>query len=568
MKNLTLSKSAIAVCISTSLLLAACGSDEQDINIVSTSEQVFAGRAIDGYLARATVFLDSNNNGTRDAWESFAFTDNEGFFSFNPNTNTDYCAEDATAEEAQYCLLSSIPYSNVVVRIDSGYDVLTGEPFAGQLSRRVTSNSGEDVRSSIVSPLTSLLTNVESDNQGAVLDSLGIDEQDLNIDYLDTKAGTGIDANLLNASLKVHKVVTVLSDRITDTYDEIGNQFGTPNDASSLVYPALAQQLINSGSSIDQTLASSQELMSVLSVAETQTKSLYESKDFDLPNQSDSQIQRSFQRAATVGTNINRVVEQLIMDDPNFDATDALASARVIEVITIKGLNEGTNNDTSIENMRGFFETSEQNLIDTLIDSLKSDSADITALSRNSFDGSDVESEEAIRDIATLPEDALPFANLGGTSFKVSDLDLGNAPSDVDDAEVEFYFEGATNAISGRFDACVKFIKGANANTGELGDGNTRGELVTGYWSLLGAGSDSPSSFSVLLTIEFLSTTYQAILKPAGKETINDIEYTLARFDLDGDFRVFHSENGSQMISSVPSTNAQCEERLPSRVGL
>ena len=61
-----------AACLASMLILNGCGSDVQDQGVISQSNQVFSGRAIDGYIARATVFIDSNNNGTRDAWEAWA----------------------------------------------------------------------------------------------------------------------------------------------------------------------------------------------------------------------------------------------------------------------------------------------------------------------------------------------------------------------------------------------------------------------------------------------------------------------------------------------------------------
>ena len=127
-------KTLLSLCLSAALL-SACGGTGQDDGSPSSFTQEFSGAVLDGYLARATVFLDSNNNGTRDAWEAFAFTDNNGYYSFNPDSGIDYCADSATAQQQQYCLVSRTGHTNVVVRVDGGYDVLTGEPFLGQLTR-------------------------------------------------------------------------------------------------------------------------------------------------------------------------------------------------------------------------------------------------------------------------------------------------------------------------------------------------------------------------------------------------------------------------------------------------
>ncbi len=127
----------------TAALIAGCGGTGQDEGSPSQQLQEFGGSVIDGYLARASVFLDTNNNGTRDAWEPSAFTDNEGFYSYNPRTDTDYCADTATEQQQQYCLSTAVQYDNVVVRVDGGYDVLTGEPFLGQMTRRVNVAEGD-----------------------------------------------------------------------------------------------------------------------------------------------------------------------------------------------------------------------------------------------------------------------------------------------------------------------------------------------------------------------------------------------------------------------------------------
>ena len=233
-----------AACLASMLMLTGCGSDVQDQGVISQSNQVFSGRAIDGYIARATVFIDSNNNGTRDAWEAWAFTDNQGYFSFNPMTGADYCASSASAQETQYCLTTTTAYSEAVLRIDSGYDTLTGEPFAGQLSRRISAPGESNVDNTIISPITSILTNVESSQQATVLQALDINATDIEVDYLATDSGTGIDSKLLNTAVKLHKAVTVLSDRLTDIYTEVGSEFDTPNDATAAIYRGLADEIV------------------------------------------------------------------------------------------------------------------------------------------------------------------------------------------------------------------------------------------------------------------------------------------------------------------------------------
>lgn len=567
MKNLDTKfpKRALSVLMASAATLAliGCGGTGQDDQTPSTSSTQFSGVVIDGALARATVYLDSNNNGTRDPWEDSAFTDNDGYYSFNPITNTDYCASSAPDSEKIYCLQSTRSFSNVVVRIDGGYDLLTGEPFLGQMSRRVELEESENSVTSVVSPLTSLLTNVESnDDRSNVLNALRISENDLDINYLDSDGLGSVNSSLLNKALKVHKTVTVLADRLNDNYEALNNEVGTMNDPSSEVYRNLAQELTaNSDTGLDNVLRDAQALTRILDNSERVVRDLYEQKELDLPTDlGSSESPDQFTRVVNIASNVPNIVNRLIDPISTIDTSGAQGSARALEAFVIKSVNEGSSDDSSIDNAIDFF-INEPNvsLINALTSALSNDRGDLSSLVSNDFSGSDFDSEE--------DDSAQPLSLLAGKTLKVSDLDLGNAPNDLKDAEVEFYFMGNANDISGSLAACAKFIDGANID-GTLGDGNSRGELVDGYWSMLGASSDNRSSFSVLLTIEFLGATYQAILKPNGTATIANTEYERIRFDFDGEIKSWYSVDGLTTTEVVPTSNADCETRLPSRVGI
>lgn len=555
-------------------LLGGCGGTGQDDGSAAEFSQEFSGLVIDGYLARATVFIDSNNNGTRDAWEPWAFTDNDGYYSFNPKTNTDYCSSDASAQEMQYCLVADIEYSNVVIRVDSGYDIVTGEPFLGQMSLRVNAQVAGEVTNSVVSPITSLLSNVESDSdRSTLLASLDITDDALDIDYLNTDGSGSVDPALLGTALKIHKVVTVLSDRLTDTYTEIGEEFGTPNDASSAVYPNLAAQIINSGSHLDEALSSESTLVAALDAAETSLRAVYERKEFDMPPEMGTTSNPGdFTRVVEVASEFSSVVNSLIdANDAGMTLDDAIAGTRALESLVIKTVAESSVIDNSIENVISFFDATSENhsedLVDSLLTSLSLGRADITSLINHDFSGSDFDSVDDIVAVASLGEAVTAFRQIGGLQLRIADLDLGTQ-TDAKDSEVEFYFSGEAGDVDGAFTACVKFIDGANVTTGSLGEGNTRGELVEGFWSLLGATEGDVQSHSLLLTLTFLGTTYQSIMKPAGMEVIDNTEYQVVRFDMDGEIELLHSESGLVELTSQPTTNEACQERLPTRIGI
>lgn len=555
-------------CLALTGLLGSCGGTGQDAGATSNPNQSYSGVVVDGYLARSTVFLDTNNNGTRDPWESYAFTDNEGYYSYNPNTDTDYCASTASAEQAQYCLVGNTERSDVVVRIDGGYDILTGEPFLGQLSRRIDASVTSERRDSVITPITSLLTNVtDTSDRSTLLNAIGVRESDLDVDYLNVNGEGAIDTALLNTALKVHKTVSVLSDRLTDTYTIIGDEIGTPNDASSAVYPDLASQIISSGLNFDEAVQDSNVLAGVLDAAEEQLRQVYERKDLTPPaDLGDVSSPGAFSRVIDITSDIPALVDRLVNPDTVSSNEDAVGVTRALESVVVMTVNN--NQNTSIDNAIEFFsQESNDELIEALTQALASNTADVSSLSANDFTGDDFDSVGEIASAASLPEDTVPFSSMAGFQLKVSDLDLGVGPADLKDSEVEFYFVGEQGGLSGAFTACAKYIDGANVD-GSLGEGNTRGELLDGFWSLLGATEGNDESYSLLLTITFLGATYQAIMKPAGTEQIDDTTVHRIRFDNDGDFKVWHSHDGLVGTEVVPATSAECEARLPSRVGL
>ncbi|MEM7257596.1 MAG: hypothetical protein AAF404_09430 [Pseudomonadota bacterium] len=562
-----LQKSWLSLAIAA-VLVGGCGGTGQDDGSPSTTVQEFGGSVIDGYLARASVFLDTNNNGTRDAWEPSAFTDNDGFYSYNPRTDTDYCADEATEQQQQYCLESAVTYEDVVVRVDGGYDVLTGEPFLGQMTRRVEVAGGEIVTDALVSPITSRMTSARTEEEkAAMLDALGLQESDLDRDYINSDGTGTVDAALLNKALTIHKAVTVLSDKLTDTYDEIGETFGTPNDASAAVYQALADRIADTND-LNAALQP-QQLYQVLDVAEEALRSVYERKELNLPADMGSPEQPGgFARVAEVVSDIPPVVDALIDEnDPNQTESDVTGKARALEALVIKAVNE-TTVDNTIENAVAFF-TNENNepLIGALVESLEGDDADVDLLSANDFSGPDFDSVLEVAQSSSVPASAQPITQVGGLQLRLADLDLGVAPDRLDDNEIEFYFNGAAADTDGSFTACVKIVSDANED-GTLGEGSTRGELADGFWSKLGGSDADGSTYNLLMTLNFLGATYQGIIKVVGKETIGGVEYHAIRFDNDGKLETWHSQLGFSELGDIPDSSAACEARLPSRVGI
>ena len=540
--------------------MTGCGGSGQDAaeKNPSAKDVSFSGAAVDGHIARALVFLDTNNNATRDPWEAFAFTDNDGYYSYNPLTQTNYCASGVSSEQAQYCLRTNQTTTSVIIRIDGGYDVLTGEPFEGQLSRRVDVVN-DQVPFSVISPITTLLVNASDAEVSAILQSLDLTSADLDIDYVNSS--DVVNSKLLNIALTLHKLTSVLSDRLTDTYNKIGDDFGTPNDASAIVYEQLAKELASAETSLAE-LITPEKIIDILDTAEESLRQIYKDNDYDLPTDMGvSQFERVTQTAVKIPELVNSLIPA---EKANQMQNDVSGGVKAVESVVIKTLQE-TSTDNSIDNAIDFFTNSNnQNLIDSLTESLGDDDSDLSSLINHNFT-SGMDSTESLSSLVKIAESIQPFTAIGGFKIKVSDMDLGYGPDQLKDQEVEFYFQGNSNALNGSFQACVKYIDEANIN-GTLGKGNTRGELVKGYWSLLGASENNIQSYSLLLTIEFLGAKYSAVIKPAESIIVNGETHKQYRFDNNGKFITWRSTEGIRPIDSVPNSSKECEQRLPSRL--
>lgn len=567
MNNLARFKLKPIACIFASFGLAACGGTGQDTGQVSSlTEHAYSGTAIDGHLARARVYFDYDNNGTRSPWEPFALTDNDGHYSYNPDTDTDYCA-DLSADTAIFCLQNSRQDENVMIRVEGGYDVVTGEPFKGQLSRRVNTATGGSVTGTVISPMTTVVSSAETEqDKQTLLLALGIDEADLDVDYLNSDGNGGVDAGLFNTAVKLHKINNLLADSVEDHYSEVFSEPGLPSDMSASAYRNLGYQMLASRANLEQAVSNKAFISSVLQSVEMDARELYRRRDLPLPNNGSDLVDRG--HISNRAANMAQVIDTLLPANMPIDAANVRGRTRTIEALTLKNLKDNSGQDTSVETAVAFF-TNDNNRshAQTVIDALGQRDADLNALARNDFVSTDFTSVEAVNAAVRLPADAVAFSQLAGLKLRIADMNLGFGPNNLDDSEVEAYFMGEPDATEGRLIACVKHIDDASSD-GTLGEASIRGERVSGHWSLLNPDASDGSSYDVVLTLKFLGATYQAIMKSAGTNVIDGNTMQTIRFDYAGEIRSWHSAVGLQPQTIVPATNKECEVSLPSRIGL
>lgn len=554
----------LLACLFAALVLSNCGGTGQDNGKAAPESQVFSGLAIDGYLARSLVFIDYDNNKTRDPWEPYAFTDDDGYFSFNRKTNTDYCAGNAPDNQQIFCLRTNRRLGETIIRIDGGYDVMTGEPFYGQMSRRIATNAFTSNKTIIISPITSLLTEVNSETtRNNILVAMGLRESDLDEDYLDP--APGIKHHVLGKAIQLHKTITLISHAVGESYNELGSQVGAMNDASAAVYKQLALQLANGHHSLDSITANTDLIAHIMAETELEVLDYYDRWEIPLPYQHRTAMEPSTiaERATDLSRLINVLMDHQVV---NNDLSKLTGAIKLIEAMAIKA--GDTSSSTALRSSVNFI-LAEQNqtLLSDLLTVLAEANSDLVSVARLDLSTSGLDSPDSVLAAAQLPANTAAFRDLPGQQLRVADMDLGSPPNRLRDAEVEIYFHGKASDTHGSFTACVKYIKDANID-GKLGDANTRGERVKGYWSLLGANQNGGASYSLLLTIDFLGSSHQAILKPAGQATLNSEVMQSVRFDYGNELRTWYTQNGLEPARDLPSTANDCANRLPSRIGI
>lgn len=539
------------------LALMGCGGTGQDDGTVSPAAQI-RGVAVDGYLSGAFCFLDINEDYRRNAFEPSTLTDADGYYSYNPNTDTNYCADTATSDEKNYCLSSLAAVSEAPLRCRGGYDVLTEEPFQGTLSARVDVNLAGTVENVVISPLTTLLATAVNDaEKNQLLDALNVSsESELSVDYIANRS-----ASLVQTALRLQKIAQVLAEPIRATHDGDDDALVEP---VSQIYEAMTDHILaNNTTDIQTVLSDAAVLSDIAQAAESLfVASLTAVEDEDSAGTTAIVETDNRNRSGTRATQILEVANQLCVDTDNngaFSDAELNRCGRSVEVLVKKAveeLNETTLPavDESIERAVTCLTSSD---CDPLLQVLGEENFDLTALQADDFT-----SGSGAATAATIADDATPFTNLAGMSLRVNDPD-NTVPTENKHARLELYFgEGATST-SGTLTACVRYIDGSGASEPnratdeDLENGDTRGSYVTGTWQLLGQ-----SGYSVVLNLSITptSTPYTAIMKSAGSNSDGQLVY---RFDFDDDLENWLSVNGIQSApTSVPTTSDECRERF------
>jgi hypothetical protein len=505
--------------LAAAISLAGCSSDNPDEggSVASTS---VSGLAVDGYIAGATVYVDYNNNGRKNAGEPSAITDQNGYFS-TAKDGTDYCANDATALQKIHCLKTSETGNGFVLRTFGGFDLYTGEPFTGSLSRRVSIGDDGVIANQMISPLTSMLVDIPDEaDQTALLNVFGLAADDLDADFLDSD---GFTALRVNAATKLHKVVTLFSEVFSDHYEEIGDERGFPETPNAIIYKALAEHLAESD------LLDQGALMAAFNNAQTAIRALYDNDEDLFPP-------ASLNGAAVVqdALDILGLVDNAVPPSTVF----ADAKSRVIGIETV--LKKMVDGDPDVAA--------------AVAEASNTESALYTAIENAlAVVGGDVDFT-ALTDVNFAAPDYSGVGIVGGGSF--ADLTNKQLFVSLNDGLATgsgyLFFNSEQGASGGELKVCLGYDDG---EAGEPEFEETAGVLLSGSWLAL---DDS----KLILT---LAGSLTLSLADKGLTGQNQHRYTLS---YGGETRSWLSDDGlqdeleSQNVATQPTDDASCEALL------
>lgn len=146
----------MALALATSLFACGGANETQDGALPGSlaapqidNSTVIAGVAMNGYIANGLVWLDIKDNNTLDGTEPVAYTDAQGYFSYNPISGVNYCASEK-AHLQHYCLKTGLREGSVEVKVTKGIQVLTGVSFKNVMSAQVDLEAAANNFSSLV----------------------------------------------------------------------------------------------------------------------------------------------------------------------------------------------------------------------------------------------------------------------------------------------------------------------------------------------------------------------------------------------------------------------------------
>lgn len=170
-------KTLIASAVGTIILgLSACGGDSGGGDKGDNNIQL-SGAVVDDFVAFARVYVDVDNNGQFDAaYEPYAYTDADGYFTTSKDGETNYCTLSPKEFDYRYCLeADQAVKQGGIIRVQDGVDLLTTQVYEVAMSLLMNGTT-DDLK---VTPLTSGNEAINNDKLiQAAVDKLNLTDAD------------------------------------------------------------------------------------------------------------------------------------------------------------------------------------------------------------------------------------------------------------------------------------------------------------------------------------------------------------------------------------------------------
>ena len=200
--------------LAAGLTLSSCDTANQDASGVDT-RQSLRGLAVDGKVAGGKVWVDMNDNLEVDDFEPFARTDNDGYYSYNPTTDINYCTLPSNDDQYKHCLVFGSTTDAMTIRISGGIDLATGEGLKGLMAMfsSISESSSIDELMLVLSPLTTVLAGIADPTElQTIKTALGIDsDDDLRTDFSKAEGANTKTKKLLANAVAMQSMMDVLS---------------------------------------------------------------------------------------------------------------------------------------------------------------------------------------------------------------------------------------------------------------------------------------------------------------------------------------------------------------------
>lgn len=536
---------ASALALAAALGAAGCGSSDKQDQPKGDTSRVVSARVIDGYLVRATVWADLNGNGELDSFEPRAFTDNDGYVSYNPLTETDYCAADAGTALARHCLrlVGVAEDQSVLIRVRGGYDSATGLPFKGMLTLRTSDlEPGQPL---VVTPLTSLLAEADAEAPStragvdSILDLLrkaGIiaDAADVGADPFGGQLQLFIVTQLLEAIDGATGVLTKTMGKGVPSFD--------PDVHSQLAFAEIMAFVTKlTDADFIASLKSQEAAEALLNGFVQRVVTLYP----ELSSVNTSALVAVLAKRISQLATISDLVRNLPLEQLSEQERNALARSFALALERVRN----NPNDAEIDNLIAWLtnQIGEPALGDDVVE-LGGDDVDVSLLINASIDPN----SNTLSAQATLPADVRSvFASVVNTSFGVS----VNKSDERGAALV--YVSGDAGAAAGTVTVCVRYQDDSgDFDTGSKDDPNGA-LLLGGNWSLL-------DSRTLVLTVNVVGGARPLMIKGIGA---NGGERTY-RFDFGSDLTDWSGTAPTAFApGDVPTNDQECRSVLIEKFG-